>query len=65
MREDNKGWYYPREFFEKDTPSRHDGMLMQEEDNIRQEYSNFCIEAGQKIGWVILIVATAIIFCHR
>lgn len=40
-------------------------MSMEEEDNIRQEYSKFCIEAGQKIGWVILIVATAIIFCHR
>ncbi|VVB12420.1 unnamed protein product [Arabis nemorensis] len=58
-------WYFSREEVEKNSPSRRDGIDLKKEIRLRKSYCTFLKELGVKLKVPQIMIASAIVFCHR
>ncbi|CAH8390404.1 unnamed protein product [Eruca vesicaria subsp. sativa] len=59
------GWYVSREEIENNSPSRQDGIDLEEETRLRNSYCTFLKELGLRLKVHPIVLATAIALCHR
>ncbi|XAR56901.1 hypothetical protein NMG60_11037541 [Bertholletia excelsa] len=62
---DGGRWYFSRKEIEDHSPSRHDGIDLKKETNLRKSYCTFLQDLGMRLKVPQVTIATAIIFCHR
>ncbi|XP_068637403.1 cyclin-T1-3-like [Aristolochia californica] len=59
------GWYFSRKEIEENSPSRRDGIDFKKETYFRKSYCTYLKNLGMTLKAPQVMIATAIIFCHR
>ncbi|KAK4429308.1 Cyclin-T1-4 [Sesamum alatum] len=58
-------WYFTKEEIEERSPSRKDGIHLENESRLRQLYCSYLQELGMELKVPQVTIATAIMLCHR